>query len=110
MRKHQYPQKNHLKAMYQASELGQLQMYMRRFHNIDDLRQEFEQSDDARLVSTIQKEAEEFHTKHTDDFIVEEQKFRAFEKQFQAEQEQRLLEDMRKIVAILKKFEHEYGK
>ena len=94
--------KNYNKKLYKLSEQGKLEQYIKRFHNIKELREAFEKSPNASLVEQIQKEAHEYHTKHTDDFI-------AVEERFKKDQSERLNSDLNRIANILREFEQSFN-
>lgn len=94
--------KNYDKQIYKKSEQGQLEAYIKRFYNIKELREAFEKSTGADLVEKIQKDAHAYHTKHTDDFLKIEEKFKK-------DQSERLNNDLNRMRNILREFEQSFN-
>lgn len=97
------------KQIYNQSDLGKLQAYIRRFHNIRELKKSFDESQDYFTVSALQKIMSDELERETDTFIEIEKKFIEDKKEYEAKMNTILVKELAKIVKVMKEFEKNYG-
>lgn len=97
------------KTLYNQSDLGRLQAYIRRFHNITELKDAFDKSQDFFAVSALQKVMSDEIERETDLFTEIEKKFIEDKKAYEKKLDTILVEKLTKIADVMKEFEKNYG-
>jgi hypothetical protein len=101
---------NYAKQIYKKSEIGLLESFIRRFHTTKKLSDALNlDSETKNKIEKIRKDAEVWHTKHTDEFIEEENLFRSKQKDFMDRQNKKLIADMNAEADILREFEKTFN-
>jgi 2-phosphoglycerate kinase len=95
---------------YEHTHAGKLQAYIRRFHNIKELKDAFEQSEHKQTVTVIQNDLEESIKKLTEDFSGIEKTFREEKAKYETAVNDKLVSMLEQVADILKEFEKNYGK
>lgn len=98
------------KYVYERSPIGKIQAYIRRFHNIKELSDAFNLSEDFTKANNLRVEMEKMLMKETDDFSAVELKFLEEKKAHEAKVNDILYTMLSETADILKKFEENYGK
>lgn len=101
--------KNYAKKIYQHSDMGKLEAFIRRFYNIKELNDALHKSPEKIKINKIRTDAEEWHIKHTDAFIEVENEFRMKQKEFMDRQNAKLNEQMNAEADILRQFEKDFN-
>ena len=100
---------NSERYQYEHSPSGKLQAYIRRFHNITELSNAFEQSEDFPKADKLRVDMEADILKQTEMFSEVEKIFVEQRRAYEAQVKAMLLKMLSETVDILKNFEQNYG-